>query len=243
MVPAASAAAFPATRWSVVLRARSPKEAENARAALADLCQMYWAPLYAYARRQGYSTHDAEDVTQGFFAHLLARDSLANADPAKGRLRSYLLGAFQHYLTQEWRARHREKRGGGRPLIVIDTLHAEENLAANLSHQDSPAEIFQRQWFEAVLEKALADLRQEYSARGRAALFARLQEHLAWNSAEARLNALASELKMTSGALRVAIFRMRQRYRELVEEHLAQTVQSAADLEEEIRELRRVLGT
>jgi len=237
-----SGAAFPRTRWSVVLRTRSPQDEAVAQAALAELCRTYWPPLYAFARRSGYSPHDAEDLTQGFLARVLEKNVLSSADPARGRLRSFLLGAFQHFMVQEWRYEHREKRGGHQAPIAIDAGHAEEAFEPAASPQLSPAELFERRWFETVLERALDDLRGEYALRGRAPVFERLHEHLAWNSGAARLEEVARELGMTCGALRVAIYRLRKRYRELVEQHIADTVGSPAEVEEELLRLRRAMA-
>lgn len=226
----------------MVLRTRATKDDPAAQAALAELCRAYWAPLYAFARRSGHDPQDAEDLTQGFFARVVAKDLLAHADPARGRLRSFLLAAFQHFMAQTWRYEHREKRGGAQPPVSIDAQQAEEAFEASLNPQLSPADVFERRWFETVLERALDALRQEYEARGRGSLFTQLQEHLAWNSAEARLDQVAKQVGLSPGAVRVAIFRLRQRYRELVEEQLAETIVSVDDLDEELRTLRRVLS-
>jgi RNA polymerase sigma-70 factor (ECF subfamily) len=226
----------------MVLRTRRLADEALANAALADLCRAYWPPIYAYARWCGHAPHDAEDLTQGFFASLLQKDLLAEADPARGRLRSFLLTAFQRFMVQEWRYDHRQKRGGHQLPVPIDTADGEESLAGGLTEPYTPADLFERRWFETLLERALYDLRAEYAARGRESLFDKLQEHLAWNSAEARLDRLAEELSMTSGALRVAIYRLRQRYRELVEQNVADTVSSVEQMEDELRELRLILG-
>jgi DNA-directed RNA polymerase specialized sigma24 family protein len=242
---ASSRPEFPRTRWSLVLRLREGTAAAAGEKVLADLCEMYWYPLYAFARRSGHSAQDAEDLTQGFFARLLERDLFVKADPARGKLRSFLLGAFKHFMSEEWRHATREKRGGGQWAIPIHELRPSEvdrSAALGCDHSD-PDLLFDRVWFETLLKQALDELKQEYSRRGRGEIFARLQEFLAWNRKDGRVAEAARELNMSPGALRVAVLRMRARYRELIEREVAQTVGNSADAASELDHLRRVLGT
>ena len=232
-------AEFPPTRWSAVLRLR--ERDGSGEKALAELCEIYWRPLFTFARRCGHSAHDAEDLTQGFFARLLKSELLVRADPARGRLRSFLLGAFRNYMSEEWRAATRQKRGGGfAPLSLQESPDLPSSSSA-VSEAD-PESLFDRIWFDALLEHALNELEQEFRQRGKGEMFRRLQEFLAWNRKDGRLGEAAKELGMSPGAARVAVLRMRERFRQLIERQIAETVGSREDAAEELRRLRRVLG-
>jgi RNA polymerase sigma-70 factor (ECF subfamily) len=235
---------FPRTRWTAVLRVRAGEATGESAKALAELCEMYWPPLYAYARRCGQSAEDAEDLVQGFFGRLLERELFAKADPERGRLRSFLLGAFKNFMSEEWRQATRQKRGGGQSFIPIHDLHGAA-LESQIERNDpslNPESLFDRVWFDLLLEHALQDLEAEYVQRGKAELFKKLQDFLAWNRREGKLAETAAELRMSTGAVRVAILRMRQRFRELIERQVFETVQSPAEAVEELAQLRRVLG-
>ncbi|MBI4661359.1 MAG: sigma-70 family RNA polymerase sigma factor [Verrucomicrobia bacterium] len=240
----APAPEFPPTRWSAVLRLREGRADASGEKALAELCEMYWYPLYAFARRCGQAPHDAEDLTQGFFARLLERDLFAKADPSRGRLRSFLLGAFRHFMSEEWRQAGRQKRGGGRVVIPLHQLRSEEmerETGVNYPSAD-PDVLFDRVWFDVLLEHALDELEAEYRRRGRWQVFRRLQEFLAWNRKDGRLAEAASELEMSPGAVRVTVLRMRARFRELIERQIAETVGNNEEAAAELEHLRRVLG-
>jgi RNA polymerase sigma-70 factor (ECF subfamily) len=227
-----------------VLQLRAGASDPAGEKALAELCEMYWYPLYAFARRCGRPPADAEDLTQGFFARLLEHDLFAKADPARGRLRSFLLGAFKNFMSEEHRQAGRQKRGGGQIPIPLDHLRAKEidnQLAANDPAMDAES-MFDRVWFDTLLEHALRVLEQEYEQRGKGEMFRRLQEFLAWNRKEGRLAEVAVVLNMSPGAVRVTILRMRQRFRELIERQITETVGSPAEAAEELNHLRRVLG-
>lgn len=231
---------FPDTHWSVVLRARADiAEGTGAERALADLCAAYWYPLYAYARRCGQSPHDAEDLTQGFFGRLLERDLFAKADPARGRLRSFLLGSFKLFMSEAWHQASRQKRGGGQASVPIDQVQAEEIYRGAGAEQLSPEALFERAWLNSLLEAALAQLEREQRQRGKEALFQRVQDFLAWDRGEQRINELARELGQSPGALRVTIFRLRQRFREILEQQVADTVTTPAEAAKELQELLR----
>ena len=228
----------------MVLRLQQAGSDSTADKALAELCEMYWYPLYAFARRSGQTSQDAEDLTQGFFARLLERDLFSKADPSRGRLRSFLLGAFKHFMSEEWRQAHRQKRGGGQSAIPIHQLRVEEveSQASGFGSGADAEGSFDHVWFDTLLGHALDDLQEEYRRRGKSEVFHRLQEFLAWNRKDARLAEVAAGLKMSPGAVRVTILRMRQRFRELIERHIADTVETPAEVAEELAHLRRVLA-
>jgi RNA polymerase sigma factor (sigma-70 family) len=236
-------AAFPETRWSKVLRIRSRQENCEAEAkALAELCEIYWFPLYAFARRCGHSPEDAEDLTQGLFGRLLERELLSKADPARGRLRSYLLTIFKRFMTETEREARAERRGGKNTFVSFDSLEAEERYATEMVDPATPEILYERSWFKSLLQLTLDRLDHEYQRRGKHELFRRLHDCLAWNSAEERVPEIAHDLLMSPGAVRVAIFRMRQRFGELLEESIADTTSSGPEAEEELEHLRRVMS-
>src|SRR4051812_17193437 len=169
-------AQFATTRWAIVLHAG--RSGSSARDALARLCRTYWFPLYAHVRRRGFSAHDAEDLTQEFFARLLARQSIAQADPARGRFRAFILTALNHFLADEWDRARAEKRGGTRELLSLDMADAEDRFAHVADPAASPDQMFDREWALAVLRTVLAELENEYSAAGKAEVFAVLKPTL-----------------------------------------------------------------
>ena len=232
---------FPETRWSLVLRARGAEEADRAPGALEQLCRDYWFPLYAFARRAGHAPPEAEDLTQGFFALLLSRRLLEKADPDRGRLRSFLIGAFKLQISDETRREQRLRRGGGQPLVSLDHAKAEEWYIASEGDQASPEERYDRDWAEAVVENAMQSLKEECESRGKGAQLARLREFLSWDQAEPEVAAAARDLGLTEGALRVAVHRLRHRFRELLESQVAQTVTTPAELKAELDHLFRTL--
>lgn len=238
-----SCSAFPDTRWSKVIRIRAGVAGGEASAkALAELCEIYWFPLYAFARRCGHSPHDAEDLTQGFFGRLLERELLAKADPTRGRLRSFLLGVFKRFISEVERHTHAQRRGGGHTFVSFDVMEAEERYGHELVDASTPESLFERSWFNRLLQYTLDRLELEYQQRGKGDLFRRLQDCLAWNSAERRIPELAGQLAMSPGAVRVAIFRMRQRFSQLLEIHVADTTGSEAEAQEELEHFRRIMS-
>ncbi len=226
------ARAFPPTRWSLVLEARRPDE-PKARAALEELCRIYWPPIFAYLRRQGYSQHDAEDFTQGFFANIIEGDTLQKADRNRGRLRTLLLTELRHHLADAERARQTLKRGHGIELLSVEVL-AEAGSPDEPTHEDSPDRIFERTWTRGVAERARASVRALYSERGKLAMFEVLGECLAWNGVKVPYRALAEQLKLGESAVRLQVFRLRQKYRELLEAEVAQTVATPDEFREEM---------
>jgi RNA polymerase sigma-70 factor (ECF subfamily) len=237
----AGAGVFATTHWSVVYSAMGEAEGDSAEA-LAQLCQSYWYPLYAYGRRMGQSPADAEDLTQGFFAKLLEKDYLRSAAREKGRFRTFLLTAFKRYMANEWDREHAGKRGGFTPRVSIDQAAAEERFSGEPRHAVQPDVLFDRHWAMALLDRTMRRLEEEYAGSGRAALFQHLQRCLAQEEAALRYQDIARELGTTEAGVKMAMQRFRARYRELLREEIAQTVASAEDLEAEMRHLFAAFG-
>ena len=231
------ARSFSATRWSVVLAA-----AGESSDALAALCRAYWYPLYAFLRRQGLSTHDAEDVTQGFFAHLLGKDALAHVDRAKGRFRTFLLASLKHFLADERDRAHAQKRGGGEAAISLDACEAEERYALEPRDELSPDRLFDRRWALAVIGQALARLGAEYAASGKGALFDALKAQLTAPGGGPSYAEIGAAFGMNEGAVKVAVHRLRQRYGAALRAEIAETVGTAEEVEAELRHLLDALG-
>jgi len=232
----AQAGDFATTRWSIVLLA-GRNDTERARVALAKLCQTYWYPLYACARRQGCSPPDAQDATQGFFEQLLERHTLARADPARGRFRSFMLAMMKNFLAGQRQSARAQKRGGGREILSLDLDAAERRFAAEPADHASPDKLFDRQWALALLAEVLRRLEDEQREDGKHATFAVLKETLAGSRETQPYAELAARLDWSEGAVKVAVHRLRKRYRELLQAEIAQTVASPADAEQEMRHL------
>ena len=225
---------FPETPWTQVRW--SGGEDTRARASLEVLCRLYWVPLYAFARRQSLSPAEAEDVTQSFFMHLLAGDAIANANQEKGRLRSFLLGALKHFISNWRRAEATVKRGGRFLRVEFDTGEVEA-VCAQREDGLSPDEFYERRWAVALLDHALKDLELEHARAGKAEQFAVLSEYLLVHGKDAQHAEAAAKLGMTEGAARVAVHRLRKRFRERLREHVAATVGSEAEVDDELRHL------
>src|SRR3954470_15999964 len=230
---------FATTRWSVVLKAGASSPAADD--ALARLCRAYWYPLYAFVRRQGHSPHDAQDLTQGFFARLLEKNDLAAVDRSKGKFRSFLLAAMKHFLANEWDRARALKRGGGVTLISIDDAEAEGRYAHEAAEQSTAEQLFDRRWALTLLDQVLARLETEMAVAGKRATFDALKFSLTGEQAAA-YEEIARRLGTTEGALKVAIHRLRDRYRTLLREQIADTVGSTADVDEELRHLFSALS-
>jgi RNA polymerase sigma factor (sigma-70 family) len=230
---------FSTTRWTIVLTA-GRGESPAARQALAELCELYWAPLYGYARRRGFAVEDAQDLTQAFFARLIEKQDVRAADPLRGRFRSFLLASFKHFLANEYDRQHARKRGGGWRPVAIDGETAESRYAAVVADRLTPERLFERQWAEGVLARARAALREECAAAGRADAFERLEGML---TGEKRPYAdVARELGTTEGAIKVRVHRLRRRFRELLEQEVGATVSDDREVDDEIRHLLAVLA-
>jgi len=231
---------FATTRWSMVAAAQDPT-APHAREALAELCRLYWYPVYAYVRRRGHDHHAAQDLTQAFFARLLERHDLAAADRTRGRFRSYLLTACQHFLANEHDRETAKKRGGGRARVPLDLAGADGRYSREPADEETPERVFDRQWALGLLDRALGGLREEYTGSGRAKLFDALKDCLPGGAAVPYAD-LAGRLGMTEGAVKVAVHRLRQRYRDRLREVIADTVATPEEVDDEIRDLFAALG-
>jgi RNA polymerase sigma factor (sigma-70 family) len=232
---------FPTTHWSVVLAAGGAVSPQS-RAALERLCTAYWYPLYAYLRRCGHTPHDAQDLTQEFFARLLEGNSLENVSPEKGSFRSFLLAVLKHTRAKAHEREHALKRGGGKEIISLDDAAAEEQFQREPASALAPEHFFEKQWATALLERGLARLREEYTEAGKIALFQNLQHFLSNTTAAGQYGAAAPELEMNANAIAVAVHRLRHRYRELIRLEIADTVATPDDIEEEMRFLRAALS-
>jgi RNA polymerase sigma factor (sigma-70 family) len=236
-----SIARFATTHWSVVLAAAAPGS-PSADAALGKLCRAYWFPIYAFLRRQGYGPHDAEDLTQAFFARLLEKKVLEGVSPNKGRFRTFLLVCIKRFLCNELEYARALKRGGGAAAIPIDVAGADERFVAELTDETTPEQVFQRRWSLAVLELALRRLADEMQAAGKGRAFEVLRGTLTDQDRSDSYADLAKKLNTTEGAVKVAVFRLRARYGEILRDVVAGTLADPADVEDEIRQLLAALG-
>jgi len=239
--PPSPKACFAPTRWTVVLTA-ARSDTTHARAALAQLCEAYWYPLYACVRRKGYSPPDAEDLTQAFFAQVLEERFIAAADKEKGRFRSFLLTRLNHFLADEWDRLKAQKRGGGQRLVPLESGTAETRYRIEPTDRRSPDKLFEYRWAVTLLERVFERLRQEYEADGKAALFDELQGCLTQARAAVPYAQVGARLGLSEGALRVAVHRLRQRYRDVLRAEIADTVSGPEAVEEELCHLFRVLA-
>jgi RNA polymerase sigma-70 factor (ECF subfamily) len=230
---------FATTHWSVVL-ATTDQNSPQAAVALEQLCRTYWYPLYAYVRHRGHSPEDAQDLTQEFFYRLLQKEYLAQVDPRKGKFRSFLLAAINHFLANEWDRARTLKRGAGQPLISLDT--AETRYRTEPSESMSADRIFERQWALTLLAQVTAHLGEDYHAAGKGPLFDALQIYLSGDKGLPPYRETADKLGLSLDALKKAVERLRQRYGELLRQEIAHTVSDPREVDEEIRYLRSVLG-
>ncbi len=232
---------FVTTHWSVVLSARDNASPQSA-AALENLCGAYWYPLYAYARWLGNSPHDAEDLTQEFFARLLQKNYLSAVEQERGRFRTFLLVVFKRFLSEQWRRGQAQKRGGREAAVPFDTKLA-ESLYQNEPPATLPADkLYEQRWALALLDRTMARLRAEFHAAGNTAEFDRLKGFLTVGKREIASTAAADKSGMSSGALRVAAHRLRKRFRHILREEIAHTVARPEDVDEELRHLLGVLS-
>ncbi len=231
---------FSTTRWSLVLAVRQGG-APEAREALSTLCTLYWYPLYAFIRRQGYGPEDAHDRVQGFFTQLLERNQLAVPDPQRGRFRSWLLAALKHYLSNERDRENALKRGGGQTLLSIECGDAEGRFTLEPVEALTPERAYERRWALTLLEHVLTLLRDECHRAGKGALFDSLKGTLTGDAREASYQEVSASLGLSPGAVKVAAHRLRARYRELLRGEIAQTVERAEDVDDELRLLLAAL--
>ncbi|MBN1555829.1 MAG: sigma-70 family RNA polymerase sigma factor [Phycisphaerae bacterium] len=232
---------FAATRWSVVLAAGGETDATDTRRALEELMRAYWFPLYVFLRRRGESAQQAEDLVQGFLTRMLEKRDLSAVDRAKGKFRSFLLASLKHYLANEYDKARAKKRGGGVEVVALDSLQAEARYAVEPSDDMTPERLFDRRWALEVLEQVLRRLEEEYADSGKARLFETIKECLTPQRSRLTHADYAQRLGMSPGALKVAVHRMRKRYRQLLHDEIAQTVESPDQVEEEIQYLQKSL--
>jgi RNA polymerase sigma-70 factor (ECF subfamily) len=219
------------------------QESETARfLAVSEICRIYWDPIFAFVKRKGYAPSDAEDFTQEFFRRLLEHDSLLSVDRTKGRLRSYLLTAVSRLLTEDWRKRNAKKRGGGVPDESIEGNAEEHRYGREPRDCVTPEHHFERQWAVAVIDESLNRLSAEYARKGASALFEALQASLMGDGDALPYAAVANELHLTEGSVKVAAFRLRKRFRELIREEISNTVGDPSEVDEELDYLFRVLS-
>lgn len=232
---------FATTSWTMVVQA-GDLNASGARMALEHLCRVYWYPLYAYARRAGHAPHDAQDLTQEFFARLLEGNWIAQADRERGRFRSFLLSSMKHFLANEWQRARAQKRGGGKPVLSLDDDGAEQRYQREPVDRVTPEVLFERGWALALLNDVYERLEHAYSGEGNAALFQALKPALTLGQGELNYDAIADKLGLAPTAARVAVHRMRKKYRSLIREEVASTVAGSGEVDEEMRHLFQVLS-
>jgi DNA-directed RNA polymerase specialized sigma24 family protein len=233
---------FATTHWSVVLAA-GQDTSPAAQVAMEQLCRTYWYPLYAHVRRRGHDHHSAEDSTQEFFARLLDHQWLKWVAPEKGRFRTFLLAALDHFLANEWRRGQALKRGGGRVIVSLEeTKSGEDRFAREPATQAAPERVFDKLWATTVLDQAMTRLQQEFSTRGKSAHFEEWKLFLSREATAQDCQSSGQRLGMSPGATTVAIHRFRERYGDLLRETVAQTISETTDVDEELRYLFALLS-
>jgi DNA-directed RNA polymerase specialized sigma24 family protein len=230
---------FATTQWSLILAAAGSRSTD-AEEALSRLCSLYWYPVFAFVRRQGHSADEAQDLTQGFFTRLLEKRELANADQERGRFRSFLLTACRHFIANEHDRMRTIKRGGGAAAIPIDVLEAEGRYERTLVNVETPERLYERQWALTLMAVVLDGLRNEYAAAGNESLFDRLSEFV--TDPTGTYSDAARDLDMTVPAVKMAVHRLRRRYREALRERVADTVGSPEEVDDEIRHLMMMVA-
>ena len=238
--PQATAAQFSATHWSIVLAAGQADDTRRTEA-LEKLCRAYWYPLYAFVRRQGHDPADAQDLTQEFFSRLLAKNYLSTVEPDRGKFRNFLLIALKHFLADQWDRVRAQKRGGGQKFISLDEQTAETRYHLEPRDEMSPEKVYERRWALTLLEQVLARLRQEHVLAGKSELFDQLRLFITGDRGEISFADAATKLGTTEGAAKMAVQRMRQRYRELLRAEIADTVERPEEIDEELRCLAAAL--
>jgi len=232
---------FVTTRWTVVLAAGRGCDSTGARLALDELCRTYWFPLYAYVRRRGNTAHDAEDLVQGFFSQLIRLNSVSDLSREKGRFRSFLLAGMKHYMSDEWGRQSAAKRDV-RLTVSWDAMEAESRYGAESTDRLTPERLYDRQWALALLAGVIRRLKDEYDSAGKGDLFRHLQSAVTGDKNALPYADIAARTGQSEGSLRVAVHRLRQRYRQLLREEIAHTVEHSKDVDAELADLRRVLS-
>jgi len=232
---------MPTTQWSQVLVARDGSDTE-ARRALEALCGFYWEPLYGFVRRQGSNADEAADLTQAFFAEILSKDFLASVDPQKGRLRSFLLSSLEHFLSHQRERASAQKRGGATSTVSLDVERAEERYGLQ-STEMTPEEAFEYRWAVTMLNRALARLEQDSSGTDGVKQFAALKRYLTSLELQVPYREVAEELGISEGAVKTAVYRLRQRFGQYLRAEVADTVANEAEVDDELRHLLSTLRT
>ncbi|HEY5042888.1 MAG TPA: RNA polymerase sigma factor [Verrucomicrobiae bacterium] len=227
---------FATTHWTVVLAA-GRRHTPQSDGALEELCRTYWFPLYAYVRRRGHNKEDAEDLTQAFFARFLAKNYLAGLSAERGRFRAFLLASLKHFLINEWKKSQRQKRGGGETILSLDWQTADTKFQVAATNEPSPDRAFDREWALALLAKVIERLRAECAADGKAKLFDQLKIFLTAGKGVLPHADAARKLGLEEAAVRVAVHRLRKRYRVLLRDEIAQTLTDESQVDEEMRAL------
>jgi RNA polymerase sigma-70 factor (ECF subfamily) len=225
---------FVETDWGVVLRSQGSTESGEA---LAKLCEQYWYPLYCFARRQGQNPHDAEDLVQGFFGKVVEKNYFKDAKQEKGRLRTFLLVALKRYMANEWDREHRQKRGGGREFVSLNLDETETRFRCEPATQDCLDKNYNREWATTLLGRVLTQLEAECAVAGTARLFEEVKIFLTGEKSEQTYADIAKRMGVAEGTLRGTVFRLRQRYREILMRTIAETVDRPAEVESELRDL------
>ena len=240
--PAEGAASFHATHWTIVMRA-AQSQAPEGQSALAELCRNYWYPLYVFARRRGHSPDDAQDLTQGFFLHLLEQQALAGVDRLKGKFRSFLLASFQNHLSDQVDSARRLKRGGDKEFVHLDAEEAEERYRMEPVELMTAEKLFDARWAMTLLGEALKKLGQEYATAGKASTFEALKAFLDPDNSTAppSYDEVANRLQVSTDAVKTLIHRLRKRYTALLREEVGRTVSDSAEIDEEIHALCEAL--
>ncbi|MCB1094859.1 MAG: sigma-70 family RNA polymerase sigma factor [Verrucomicrobiae bacterium] len=233
--------AFLTTRWTLIVDAVSGNDAV-ARDALSLLAGTYWLPLYRYARRKNKSREDAEDLVQGFLAHLLEPHCLQELDRSHGRFRAFLLASFNHWMINDWKHSIRQKRGGPERPLSLDIDSAESGMKIDPADHRSPDRLFDREWALALLDKVLVNLEAAFNSEGNAVQFSKLRSCLTSASARIPYSSLATELGISEGAVRVAVHRLRKRYRAQLEAEVARTLSNPQAVEDELHSLFAALS-
>lgn len=227
---------FATTHWTVVLAA-GQRHTPQSDGALEELCRTYWFPLYAYVRRRGHAKADAEDLTQAFFARFLEKNYLAGLNAERGRFRAFLLASLKHFLANEWDKSQAQKRGGGATNLSLDWQTADTKFQVAATNEPSPDKAFDREWALALLAKVIERLQQECAADGKAKVFEQLKAFLMAGKGESAQSNVAKTLGMEEGAVRVAVHRLRKRYRVLLRDEISQTLTDESQVDEEMRAL------
>ena len=232
---------FQATPWSIVVAAAATTE-PRAHAALSELCRIYWRPIYAFLRRSGYDSHDAQDMTQSFFQHLLENETLQRVSREKGRFRSFLIGVLKRCLAREEMQRHTLKRGEGAQFISTDELQSEELHHLRARYEAAPDEILDARWAGVILERALETVRRKCAAEDKADVFGMLSPFLGGNKSHVTYQEVANQMGVELGAVKTLIHRLRQQFADAVRWEVMQTVSAPHEVDDELRQLRRVFA-